>query len=89
MGVSISRPPRCERGALPAELIARTGSHKFPARAPGYATVGERTASWHPIAPSLAFADYGGTVRIASAANYWLLGVAGSGELGQTTTPGY
>ena len=22
MGVSISRPPRCERGALPAELIA-------------------------------------------------------------------
>ena len=29
MGVSISRPPRCERGALPAELIAPEGSHKL------------------------------------------------------------
>ena len=31
MGVSISRPPRCERGALPAELIAPEGSHKLAA----------------------------------------------------------
>jgi hypothetical protein len=29
MGVSISRPPRCERGALPAELIAPEGLHKL------------------------------------------------------------
>jgi hypothetical protein len=32
MGVSISRPPRCERGALPTELIAPEGTHKLPAR---------------------------------------------------------
>ena len=31
MGVSISRPPRCERGALPTELIAPKGNHKLAA----------------------------------------------------------
>ena len=31
MGVSISRPPRCERGALPTELIAPEGTHKLAA----------------------------------------------------------
>lgn len=30
MGVSISRPPRCERGALPTELIA-LGAHNLSA----------------------------------------------------------
>ncbi len=34
-------------------------------RIPGYAAVGERTASWRPVAPQLVFANYAGIFRFA------------------------
>jgi hypothetical protein len=34
---------------------------------PGFATIGRTTLSWHSAAATLAFGDYGGTVRIAAA----------------------
>src|SRR6056297_3616933 len=48
MGVSISRPPRCERGALPAELIAPEGTHKLAGS--GKIDAGDT----HPLAVTMA-----------------------------------
>ena len=51
----------CEFGD-PADF-SRTCGLELEFRAPGYAMVGRRTATWLPVAPSLILANYAGTSR--------------------------